>query len=82
MLFEPLLHLLRLLLLIPPLYDDTNYAYWKVCMIAFLQSLDEKVWLAIEVFWKQPEEPPTTWDDAKIKAANFNSTECSIYLVL
>ena len=30
-------------LIIPPLFDDTNYAYWKVCMRAFLQSLDEKV---------------------------------------
>ena len=31
-------------LIIPPLFDDTNYAYWKVCMRAFLQFLDEKVW--------------------------------------
>ena len=36
-------------------------------MRAFLQSLDEKVWLAIEVGWKKPEEPPATWDDTKIK---------------
>ena len=42
-------------------------------MRAFLQSLDAKVWLTIEVGWKKPEEPPVTWDDTKIKAANFNS---------
>ena len=42
-------------------------------MRAFLKSLDEKVWLVVEVGWKKPEEPPTTWDDTKIKAANFNS---------
>ena len=42
-------------------------------MRAFLQSLDEKVWLAIEVHWMKLEEPPPTWDDTKIKAANFNS---------
>jgi len=42
-------------------------------MRAFLQSLDEKVWLAVEVGWKKLEEPLTTWDDTKIKAANFNS---------
>ena len=36
-------------LLIPFLFDGTNYAYWKVCMKAFLQALDEKVWQAIEV---------------------------------
>ena len=38
-----------------------------------MQSLDEKVWLAVEISWKKPEEPPATWDDTKIKVANFNS---------
>ena len=47
-------------LIIPPLFDGTNYAYWKVCMRVFLQFLDENVWLAIEVGWKKPEEPPAT----------------------
>ena len=37
-----------------------------------MQSIDEKVWLIVEVGWTKPEEPPTTWDDAKIKTANFN----------
>jgi len=31
-------------LIIPHLFDGTNYAYWKVYMRAFLQFLDEKVW--------------------------------------
>ena len=31
------------LLIIPPLFDSTNYVYWKVRKRAFLQSLDEKV---------------------------------------
>ena len=42
-------------------------------MRAFLQSLDEKVWLAIEVGWTKTTNPPTSWDDDKIKATNFNS---------
>ena len=42
-------------------------------MRAFLQSLDEKVWLTVEVGWKKPKEPPTMWDDIKFKAVNFNS---------
>ena len=42
-------------------------------MRAFLQSLDEKVWLAIEVGWTKPTEPLASWDDDKIKATNFNS---------
>ena len=36
-------------LLIPPLFDVTNYAYWKVHMKVFLQALREQVWQAIEV---------------------------------
>ena len=43
-------------LIIPPLFDDTNYAYWKVHMRAFLQSLDEKVWQAVEIGWTKPTE--------------------------
>ena len=60
-------------LIIPPLFDGTNYAYRKVCMRAFLQSLDEKVWQAVEIGWTKPTEAPADWDDVKIKAENFNS---------
>ena len=42
-------------------------------MRAFLQSLDKKVWQAIEIGWTKSKEAPADWDDAKIKAANFNS---------
>ena len=42
-------------------------------MRAFLQSLDEKVQLAVEVGWTKPIDPPTFWDDEKIKTTNFNS---------
>ena len=38
-----------------------------------MQSLDEKVWQAVEIGWTQPKEAPVDWDEAKIKAANFNS---------
>ena len=42
-------------------------------MRAFLQSLDEKVWQAVEIGWTKPTKAPANWDDAKIKAMNFNS---------
>ena len=42
-------------------------------MRAFLQSLDEKVWQAVEIGWTKPKEAPADWDEAKIKAANFNN---------
>ena len=60
-------------LLIPPLFDGTNYAYWKVRMKTFMQALDEKVWQAVEVGWVKPKEASVDQDEAKIKAANFNS---------
>ena len=43
-------------LLITPLFDDTNYAYWKVRTKAFLHALSEKVWQAVEVGWIKPKE--------------------------
>ena len=42
-------------------------------MRAFLQSLDEKVRHAVEMGWTKPKEALADLDDAKIKAANFNS---------
>ena len=47
--------------------------YWKVRIRVFLQSLDEKVWQAVEIGWTKPKEMSVDWDDTKIKAANFNS---------
>ena len=60
-------------LLIPPLLDGINYAYWKVHMKFFLQALGEQVWQAIEVGWIKPKEASMDCDDATIIAANFNS---------
>ena len=61
-------------LLIPSLFDGTNYAYWKVRMnFFFLQALGENVWQAVEVGWIKPNEALVDWDEAIIKAANFNS---------
>ena len=38
-----------------------------------MQSLDEKVWQAVEIGWTKPKEAPADWDEAKIKAINFNN---------
>ena len=42
-------------------------------MSAFLQSLDEKVWQAMEIGWTKPTKVSADWEDAKIKVANFNN---------
>ena len=38
-----------------------------------MQSLDEKVWQAVEIGWTKPKEALANWDDTKIKAKSFNS---------
>ena len=38
-----------------------------------MQFLDEKAWQAVKIGWTKPKEAPADWDDAKIKAANFNN---------
>ena len=47
--------------IIPPLFDGTNYVYWKVRIRAFLQSLDKKVWQAVEIGWTKPAEALADW---------------------
>ena len=47
-------------------------------MRAFLQSLDKKVWQAVKIGWTKPKEALANWDDAKIKAANFNSRALNV----
>ena len=42
-------------------------------MKVFLQTLGEKVWKAVKVGWIKPKEASMDWDEATIKAANFNS---------
>ena len=42
-------------------------------MRAFLLSLDEKVWQAVEIGQTKLKEASTDWDGAKIKATNLNS---------
>ena len=65
----------------PPLFDGTNYAYWKVRMRAFLIAIDERVWQAVEFGWKHPTEvvenvtgpkPRTKWTKDENELSSFN----------
>ena len=42
-------------------------------MRAFLCSIDDAVWDAVEVGWTKPEAAKSTWDKAALVAANANS---------
>ena len=57
----------------PPYFDGSNYAFWKVRMRAFLRSIDESVWDAVDISWTRPEEVKSTWDKAALATSNANS---------
>ena len=42
-------------------------------MRAFLCSIDDVVWDAVEVGWTKPEAIKSTWDKVALAAANANS---------
>ena len=42
-------------------------------MRAFLCSIDESVWDAVDICWTRLEEAKSTWDKAVLVASNANS---------
>ena len=42
-------------------------------MRAFLCSIDDTIWDAIEVGWTRPEAAKSTWDKVALAGANVNS---------
>ncbi|MCI58386.1 gag-pol polyprotein, partial [Trifolium medium] len=38
----------------PPLLDGSNYDYWKSRMVAFLKSIDSKIWEVVVKGWDHP----------------------------
>ena len=58
---------------VPLFFYGNNYAFWKVRMRAFLCSIDDAVWDAVEVGWTKPEAAKSSWDKAVLVAANANS---------
>ena len=56
-----------------PYFDGSNYAFWKVCMRAFLYAIDETVWDSIENGLVRPTIAKSEWDNATLALANTNS---------
>ena len=57
----------------PPYFEGSNYAFWKVCIRAFLCSIDDSVWDTVEIVWTRPEAAKSTWDKAALAVANANN---------
>eukprot|EP00253_Pinus_taeda_P021155 PITA_21155 len=43
----------------PPIFDGTNFVYWKVRITAYLQSLGTEVWDIVETRYTFPSATPT-----------------------
>ena len=60
------------------MFDDNNYAYWKVRIRAFLKSLDEKDCLFVENGCTKVATLVAQWSDEKIVVANYNSKAMNV----
>eukprot|EP00253_Pinus_taeda_P002655 PITA_02655 len=49
----------------PPVFDGTNFNYWKVRVTAYLQSLGTKVWDIVETSYAFPSATPTDAGEKK-----------------
>eukprot|EP00253_Pinus_taeda_P005045 PITA_05045 len=49
----------------PPVFDGTNFNYWKVRVTAYLQSLGTEVWNIVEISYAFPSTTPTDADEKK-----------------
>ena len=57
----------------PPYFNGSNYAFWKVCMRAFICSINESVRDAVDIGWTRLEAAKSKWDKAALAIANTNS---------
>ena len=66
----------------PPFLNGTNYAYWKVTMIAFLRAINDQVWdIVVEGYFdptvfvegKLRLKPKVQWTNAERTKSNCNN---------
>jgi len=58
----------------PPLFDGTNFGFWKKRMTYYLMSLGPKVWHFIQNEYKTTSTLPTDQDERKAYIANAKAT--------
>ena len=58
---------------VPSYFDGNNYVFWKVRIRAFLCSINDTIWDAVEVGWTRSKAVKSTWDKAALAATNTNS---------
>ena len=61
------------LLATTPLFNESNYAFWKRRMRALLYSINDKVWTSVEEGWVALDKPEAEWDEATKDKFNANN---------
>ena len=51
-------------------------------MRAFLYSIDEAIWDAVEISWTRLEAAKSTWDKAALTASNANSKALMLFFLV
>ena len=62
----------------PPIFDGSNFVYWKVRITAYLQSLGTEVWDTVEAGYTSPSATPT--DTAGKKQYETNEKDVNTLL--
>ena len=66
----------------PPYFDRSNYAFWKVCIRAFLCAIDKTVWDSVENGYVRPITAKSKWDKATLALTNaskaINAISCGV----
>ena len=57
----------------PPIFDGTNFVYWKVRVTAYLQSLGIEVWDIIDTGYTFPSVTPTNQAEKKKYETNVKA---------
>ena len=57
----------------PPLFDGSNYNYWKCRMKIYLQSLNYELWNIVEAPYTKLTTHYNTWSDDQKKNANLDA---------
>ena len=56
-----------------PLFDRTNYGYWKVRMTIFLQSMNLEIWRVVSEKYQAPSTDFNLWIDKEKKIVSLNA---------
>ena len=57
----------------PPLFNGSNYNYWKYRMKIYLQSLNYELWNIVEATYTKPTINYSAWNEEQKKSTNLDA---------